>query len=327
MFKRLVPASLIAISIMLVAAGSAALAIGITDRSRGEDLIDRVAADLGLESEEVEQALSQAQREQFKERQDEVLARLVEAETITQEQADLATEWLDSRPDSADRLLSGGGLTSLILTHSGPYFFDEARAFGGSSLGDDDLLDRLAEILNIDSDDLKDSVTKAEQAQAKDRRLDAMNEIVDSLVEQGELTASEGDEIKVWLAEMPEWIAEFDGISLLVNGGIPSLVAPQMFPFDFDSDLPGFEFPIPELRERNGEGREHFRFFFGDSAEEFEFNGGSESLPEDLQRFLDELHESFEFESGDLEGFPWAPFEMPDEDVMTEESDRDGQNA
>ncbi|MEW6034615.1 MAG: hypothetical protein AB1603_07155 [Chloroflexota bacterium] len=78
--------------------GGVALAQTGSDGS-GKTLLARVAAILGIEQQQVEDAFSQAQREMQEEALDSYLQNLVDQGEITQEQADKYKTWWQTRPD------------------------------------------------------------------------------------------------------------------------------------------------------------------------------------------------------------------------------------
>ncbi len=64
-----------------------------------QSFAERVASILGLETETVEDAFAQAKDEMADERSDAYLAKLVEHEKLTQEEADAIVVWKDAKPD------------------------------------------------------------------------------------------------------------------------------------------------------------------------------------------------------------------------------------
>jgi flagellar basal body-associated protein FliL len=62
-------------------------------------LLARVAAILGIEQQQLEDAFAQAQKDMMQEQMTNRLNRMVEEGKITQEQADQYLEWQQSRPD------------------------------------------------------------------------------------------------------------------------------------------------------------------------------------------------------------------------------------
>ena len=70
-----------------------------TGDSSGKTLLARVAAILGIEQQEVEDAFTQAQKEMRDEALDNQLKSLVEKGKMTQEQAGQYKQWWQSKPD------------------------------------------------------------------------------------------------------------------------------------------------------------------------------------------------------------------------------------
>ncbi|MDG0866544.1 hypothetical protein [Candidatus Lucifugimonas marina] len=86
-------------------AGAAFAQEGPVDGEHPRDSIkDRVAEILGIDREALDSAMSTAREEHREEKQDERLAALVEAGTITQEQADEIDAWEDAKPEIMDDL-------------------------------------------------------------------------------------------------------------------------------------------------------------------------------------------------------------------------------
>ena len=308
MKNRLLPAGLIGISIALVAVGGVALATGGASE-RQSDILDRVATILGVPSGNVQDAFQEAGKQIQDERQAEMLAALVEDGVITGDQADSAAEWLESRPESADRLLHSGrvpgigiGIGSIFTIHPdalrrgvpGPGFSDET-------------ISRMAEILGVDPDRLRDAFNGAEASERADARAAALSGVVDRLVDEGELTADEGVELKAWLADMPDFLQDSDVLARVLSavaataafggllqghadGGLAPFIPfgpgaprePRLFPFR----LPG----IPDFRgdQFNFDGREQFRFRFEGPGGRFEFDNDDLEAPGPLfERFRD----------------------------------------
>ncbi len=88
----------------LAIAGAAFADTGSPDGHPGDSIKDRVAEILGIEREALDSAMSTAREENKEAKQDERLAALVEAGTITQEQADEIDVWEDSKPEIMDSL-------------------------------------------------------------------------------------------------------------------------------------------------------------------------------------------------------------------------------
>lgn len=69
------------------------------DDSQPKTLLTRVAGILGIEQQNIEDAFAQARSEMQSEALQNYLDKLVEEGTITQEEADEYSAWLQSRPD------------------------------------------------------------------------------------------------------------------------------------------------------------------------------------------------------------------------------------
>ena len=74
-----------------------------TAPAAGTTFADRVATILGLESDTVRDAFTEARRDQEDERYKSRLDRMVEAGRLTQEEADARYAWFQDRPDSVIR--------------------------------------------------------------------------------------------------------------------------------------------------------------------------------------------------------------------------------
>ena len=97
--KKLVVGLAAAILVALGVAGGTVLAQSADEDGEKKSFADRVAEILGLDSDTVEDALKQAKSDMQDERTDALLDKAVEAEKITQEEADTYSDWLDDRPE------------------------------------------------------------------------------------------------------------------------------------------------------------------------------------------------------------------------------------
>ena len=88
----------------LAIAGAAFAQEGPADGNPGDSIKDRVAEILGIDRETLDSAMGTAREEHREAKQDERLAALVEAGTITQEQADEIDAWEDGRPAVMEEL-------------------------------------------------------------------------------------------------------------------------------------------------------------------------------------------------------------------------------
>ena len=103
--KKLVVGLAAAIVVVLGLAGGTVLAQSADEDGEKKTFAERVAEILGLESDTVENALNQAKSEMQDERTDAWLEDAVEAEKITQEEADSYSDWLDDRPEGVGEWL------------------------------------------------------------------------------------------------------------------------------------------------------------------------------------------------------------------------------
>lgn len=97
--KRFVISGLLAAVVLVGSLAGLALA-QTGDTGQSKTLLARVAAILGIDQQEVEDAFSQAQREMRDEALDSYLKNLVDQGKITQEQADQYKGWWQARPDT-----------------------------------------------------------------------------------------------------------------------------------------------------------------------------------------------------------------------------------
>ena len=319
MFSRFLPALLIAASLALVTVGGVVLATG-GNNAEEDDLLEKVATELNLDPQVVKDALAQAQREAIKEKQDEILADLVESGAISQEQADSAGAWLDSRPASADKLLLNRAIMRVVIEPHLPSKFLEL--YGAPSFGPDgSLRDRIAEILGIEPEALTDAFETAQKAQSAERVAELLDEIVDQLIEEGELTAAEGDELKAWISQMPEWLTDKGVLRRLIEAGFLLFDSPPLFlspesdefrfappagppipaprgrfefirPFDPESGLP------PECEETRSPGGLQLHCTGPDLNFEFEWE---QEFQGDFESMLDGFEGRFHFNGFELE--------------------------
>jgi hypothetical protein len=105
MFKRKIMLGATAGLISALAVAGAAFAQeGSADGNPQDSVKDRVAEILGIDREALDAAMQTAREEHREAKQDERLAALVEAGTITQEQADEIDVWQDTRPEVMNEL-------------------------------------------------------------------------------------------------------------------------------------------------------------------------------------------------------------------------------
>ena len=90
-----------AVSVVAVVGAFAGLAAAQSndDDGDGQTFVERVAAVLGIESDDLESAMQQVKEEIRNERRDAKFDDLVENGTLTQEEADAIKEWQDAKPE------------------------------------------------------------------------------------------------------------------------------------------------------------------------------------------------------------------------------------
>ena len=174
-----------AILVVLGVAGGTVLAQSADEDGEKKGFAERVAEILGLDSETVEDAMKQARSEMQEERTDALLDKAVEAEKITQEEADAYSAWLDDRPE---------GVGEWLRFSYNPNAREQLEA----------KLDEAVEAGKI----------TREQADAHLDRFDAqverMNEsfkaMVDKAVEAGKMTQDEADSLTEWYDARPDGV-------------------------------------------------------------------------------------------------------------------------
>ena len=91
---------LVAVVLVGSLAGLALAQTGNDSAGSGKTLLARVAAILGIDQQNVEDAFVQAQKDMQKEALDSYLKNLVDQGKITQQQADQYNSWWQARPDT-----------------------------------------------------------------------------------------------------------------------------------------------------------------------------------------------------------------------------------
>jgi hypothetical protein len=305
MLKRWVPASFIAVAMALALAGGAVLAFGGGNDSKRSDVFERAAEILGIAPSELQAAHDQAQREARDAEITQIVDTLLEREIIDQAEADSFNVWIASRPDSADGPLFDQ-LTSSIT---------RSPRIGVPSLGmhrmplpvDRDLDDRIAEILGIDPQELRDALADGRSQIERLDRIARIHAIVDQMLTDEKITVDEAAELHSWIDDIPEWLLNLD---------IPSRILPGLG--SFGGELGSFggldwlkRIPFGD-GEHFGEGKREFRFEFNGPEGSFRFGprghdfsfGNEEGLENFFERFEDLEHlEEFENFDGLFELF------------------------
>ena len=120
--KRWIAAALVVALLTVTATGAVVLAGGSGGGTPGESIISRVAAILGLDEDQVQDAFDQAVTEVRDERFQSRLDALVESGRITREQADEYLEWRQARPDFLFDGARTPGFRGFGFHHGGPRF-------------------------------------------------------------------------------------------------------------------------------------------------------------------------------------------------------------
>jgi len=166
---------------------------------------------VAVDSEQLKDALDQAQTEMQDEALESRLQDLVDEGKITQEEADQYLEWWQSRPDIELPLPGPGGHGPVGGIAGGVV----AAADGSSSNTEDQsqmidrhqvLLDRACAIYEeetgvpVDSEQLKDALDQA-RSEMQDQALESR---LQNLVDEGKITQEEADQYLEWWQSRPD---------------------------------------------------------------------------------------------------------------------------
>jgi len=175
---------------------------------RQKEITACVAEILGIEQSALENAIKQAQQEQWQKALENRLNQMVEKGIITKEQAQALLNWYKSRPDIPGlRGMFGLGPPRLWAMRPG--------------IGDrqDETLARVAELLGIDKQKLVDAFKQARQEQQEK----ALDEWLNKLVEKGVISEEQAKAYRDWVKSRPE--------------GIPGLLCPGLAPGRFGKHM------------------------------------------------------------------------------------------
>ena len=100
-------------------------------------------------------------------------------------------------------LVLGVGGTTIAMAQEGeePEPQDEELT---AEVGENDFLTRVAEILGISEEELREAFKQARQEMMEERWEKAFNQLLDKAVAEGLLTPEEAEEIREWWAQKPE---------------------------------------------------------------------------------------------------------------------------
>lgn len=188
-------------------------------------LTARVAEILGIQQETLENAIKQAQQEQWQKALEERLDQMVEKGIITGEQKEAFLDWLKKRPDIPGlRGICGFGPLRLWAMRPG---------FNGKQ---DETLARVAEILGIDQQKLADAFKQARQEQQKK----ALDDWLNKLVEKGVITEEQAKAYRDWVESRPE--------------GAPGILCPGLAPGRFGKHMLPWQQRNPDNNQGTGAG-------------------------------------------------------------------------
>jgi len=194
---------------------------------RYQALLDRAGAiyeeetGLAIDSEQLKDALDQAQSEMQEEALESRLQNLVDEGKITQEEADQYLEWWQSRPDIGPPLPGpGGGIARGVVAaadDSSSNTEDQSQATNRHQA----LLDRACAIYEeetgvaIDSEQLKEALDQA-RSEIQDEALESR---LQNLVDEGEMTQEEADQYLQWWQSRPDIEVPLPGLDGPAPGG------------------------------------------------------------------------------------------------------------
>ncbi len=183
--KKLAVGLAAAILVVLGVAGGTVLAQSADEDGEKKSFAERVAEILGLDSETVEDAMKQARSEMQEERTDALLDKAVEAEKITQEEADAYSGWLDDRPEGV-----GGWLR-----------------FGYNPNAREQLEAKLDEAVEAGKITQEQADAHLERFDAQVERMDeSFKAMVDKAVEAGKMTQEQADSLTEWYDARPDGV-------------------------------------------------------------------------------------------------------------------------
>lgn len=202
----LVPAVLLAVAgaSFAIAADNTAPPVSATagNVTGVKGLLPRVAAILGIPEQKVIDAFKQAEKQVREEAFFKALDKAVENGRLTQEEADKLKEWWQQRPDFIER--NGKLAIGRILgKHRGLGNLDlvpPPKIRTDNVTGNHELLARVAGILGISEETLKNAIQQAQQ-EIQD---DAFLKMLEKAVAKGTVTQDEADQIKEWWQARPE---------------------------------------------------------------------------------------------------------------------------
>jgi polyhydroxyalkanoate synthesis regulator phasin len=217
--KKIVFTGLLVATMLISSAPAIALAQEAEAPEHQGALISQVAEILGIDQQELENALKQAQIELQEGNRDAIVQELIAEGTLTQEQADEHKAWMESRPADIPnvgprqlkKLLDEGEISQeqmdalkawIEARPDMPEIRPELRQNVASKLQEhrDTLTARVAEILDISKESLENAFEQA----LGELRQKALDNRLQELVNQGAWTQQQADEYKAWIEARPD---------------------------------------------------------------------------------------------------------------------------
>ncbi len=182
---------------LLITAGATAVVMAQEEpppETQGHGLLSRVAAILGIPDDDLASAFKQARQEVRADVFNAALERAVAAGVITPEEAEEIRQWLEQRPEALDPVLRR-------LVHRIKHHLQTPRVQARIKRL---VLGRTAEILDIPREELVAAFKQVRQ----EMREEALTRALARAVEEGRITLDEAVEIKQWLEQRPEALAQ-----------------------------------------------------------------------------------------------------------------------
>jgi hypothetical protein len=216
--QKIVLATLMVAVMLIASTPTIALAQGDEAPERRGALIGQIAEILGIDQQELGNAMKQAQIELRQDNTDARLKELVAEGILTQQQADELNTWMDARPDvpmvpprQLKEALDKGIITQeqvdafkawMESRPDMPKIRPELIQNRVQKMQEnrDALMTRVASILGIDKEDLENAFKQAQG----ELRQNALDTRLQKLVNQGTWTQQQADAFKAWIKARPD---------------------------------------------------------------------------------------------------------------------------
>ena len=177
------------------------------EQKPGQELISKVAEILNIDETTVSDAFQQAQQELSSEALQQRLTKAVEDGTITQDEADQITAWMNTEPATAENL--GQGWLNSLMRPSG-----NSSDSGNANLGTPPDMGNGFSGMRP-SGNTSDSQPANTGNMHRGSKL-STEEYIQNAVDSGTITQAEADEITTWINAMPDAMTKIG--SLQHNG-------------------------------------------------------------------------------------------------------------